>query len=116
MRTIRIHLPKDLWNAWSELDAIINIRMIHNHNLQTSRSHHFLAHAVFYIKKDEVGGDEPSQVSIGGKIPFNLWDTDVCCILWVVRWSSKGLIPVRPQVHLKSEVLLQTGRALGLHD
>ena len=42
------------------------------------------------------------------------WSNDVTTILWAVRWSAKGLMPVRPEVHLKAALVLQPGRACHL--
>ena len=57
---------------------------------------------------------EPSQNTIGSKVAMDEWETDVTTVLWVVRWTARGLMPIRPQVHLKVSAVLSTGRALEL--
>ena len=57
---------------------------------------------------------KPNQTSIGSKIPFSEWNSSVAGMYWLVRWSTKGLAPVRPLIHLKAEAVLPSGRALAL--
>ena len=59
--------------------------------------------------------EEPNQMAIAGKVSLAEWQNDVVTIVWVVRWTNKGLMPIRPQVHLRAEAVLPTGRALELH-
>lgn len=35
-------------------------------------------------------------------------------IVWIVRWTSKGLMPVKPEVHLRGQLALESGKACKL--
>jgi len=71
-------------------------------------------HTIVYQKKDDATEDA-TQATIGHKVPYSAWMTDVVEVLWVVKWQQKGLMPIKPQVHLKGELELKTGRAVALH-
>lgn len=40
------------------------------------------------------------------------WETLATCIIWSVRWTARGLSPVRPNVCLKTNVQIQPGHAI----
>lgn len=62
--------------------------------------------------------EEPAEVSIhnvAGKAAMASWATEATEILWVVRWTQKGLTPVRPAVYMKGAVSLPPGHACYLN-
>ena len=68
-------------------------------------------HRVCFVPKDDA--KEISQHNLGNKFPLTTWGTasSTMVCLWHVRWSPKGLMPVKPAVHLVGELVLPAGRA-----
>ena len=68
-------------------------------------------HKVVFCPKEESG--EVNINSLAAKEALHSWNSSQCLeILWVVRWTAKGLMPVKPAVYLKGSVVLAVGRAL----
>ena len=65
---------------------------------------------VFYLKTDE--SIAVNQNNMASKLPATTWDSEVTKIVWAVRWTTKGLMPVCPRVVLHRDCDLGTGRAL----
>ena len=57
-------------------------------------------------------GAEISAHSFGVKCDHSYWGSDMSQVMWHVRWTQKGLMPVKPAVHLTNRVSLPAGRAL----
>ena len=74
-----------------------NIEVVHN--------------VVFVPKNDGLVGKDINCHNIAAKEVFSAWNTDVLKTLWVVRWATKGLMPVKPVVHLNGSLHLLPGRA-----
>ena len=54
-----------------------------------------MKHKVVCVKKDSAV--EPCQSNVGMFLPFDIWSgSPLVKVLWVVRWTQKGLMPVRP--------------------
>ena len=52
-------------------------------------------HKVAFIKKDAQGG-ESTQANVGKDMPFDTYAVSPTAeVLWVVRWTQKGLMPIR---------------------
>ena len=73
-------------------------------------------HNVCWVNKaDEDGaGDAVNQSNIAGKLAPAEWGTAAIKVVWIVRWTTKGLMPARPAVYLVGKTALSTGRALSL--
>ena len=71
-------------------------------------------HRVVYLKKEGTGDNVGTdlQSTIGAKLGFSYWDSPVSVILWVVRWTAKGLMPVKPVVYSSGSSVLASGRSL----
>ena len=65
-----------------------------------------------------VNQDDEKEVNInniGQKVQesgVETWNNEFFIVVWVVRWTAKGLQPVKPCVHLRAELVLPPGRAL----
>ena len=74
-------------------------------------------HRIVYQVKQPAEGTGPSthyQASIASAIPSASWATDICKLIWMVRWTQKGLMPVKANIHLSADVTLLSGKALDL--
>ena len=74
-------------------------------------------HRVIFQPVDAGESATPTQGNIGCKDTPQFWmSSGVVSIIWVVRWTAKGLMPVRPEVILTKGVLnLGPGRFCNLH-
>ena len=68
-------------------------------------------HRILFLPKDDQG-TEISAHSFGVKCDYSYWGSDMSQVMWHVRWTQKGLMPVKPAVHLTNRVSLPAGRAL----
>ena len=66
---------------------------------------------VFAPKNDGLADKDINCHNIAAKEELTVWNTDVLKTLWVVRWATKGLMPVKPVVHLNGSLHLLPGRA-----
>jgi hypothetical protein len=69
------------------------------------------SHRVVYQPKQ----DEDKEINannIGKKESPSTWSSGCLCVLWVVRWAQKGLMPVKPVVHIWGDVMIPTGKCL----
>ena len=62
-------------------------------------------------KNEELADKDINCHNIAAKEEFKVWNTDVLNTLWVVRWTAKGLMPVKPTVHLTGSLTLLPGKA-----
>ena len=68
-------------------------------------------HRVAFMHKDEEGV-AITYGNIGTKEDVNVWETKNTHVLWNVRWTAKGLMPVKPAIYLKGgDLVLAAGRA-----
>ena len=71
-----------------------------------------VTHNVVFTPKNEGLADKDLYChNIVTKEELKVWNTDVLKTLWVVRWTAKGLMPVKPVVHLNGSLNLLPGRA-----
>ena len=71
---------------------------------------------------DSADGDEgndasvakPAQANIASLVPVQKWTTDLTEIVWLVKWSLNGLMPVRPLVVLSSAGSLKPGESIAI--
>ena len=66
---------------------------------------------VFTPKNEGLADNDLNCHNIATKEELKVWNTDVLNTLWVVRWAAKGLMPVKPVVHLNGSLHLLPGRA-----
>ena len=67
---------------------------------------------VIFVPKNEGLADKDINChNIAAKEELKVWNTNVLKTLWVVRWATKGLMPVKPVVHLNGSLHLLPGRA-----
>ena len=61
------------------------------------------------------GSTEAKAESLAAMLPLSTWaESDNASIIWSMRWASNGLMPVRPQVVLDTDVELGPNSALPL--
>ena len=65
-------------------------------------------------KEDNAHYTTMDHKHIAGAVPTNLWRNGVTDIVWTVRWSLKGLTPVRPAVALVVATNVTASKALPL--
>jgi hypothetical protein len=65
----------------------------------------------------EAASADINHANIGAKESFPQWcASDVVSVLWVVRWTAKGLMPVKPVMHLtKGALVLPPGRCCAMY-
>lgn len=59
-------------------------------------------------------GGKMTQLSVATGIPAWLWESHCTATVWVVKWHTNGLMPVRPQVIFTAEAVIPSGKALML--
>ena len=60
-----------------------------------------VTHNVIFVPKNEGLADKDINChKIGAKEEQKVWNADVMKTLWAVRWVPKGLMPIKPSVHL----------------
>ena len=45
------------------------------------------------------------------KEPLTSWNPEIVQLRWQVRWTQKGLMPVKPVLHLTGSLALPAGHA-----
>ena len=58
-------------------------------------------------------GELPSvlQTQVGALIGKHAWQSSFTSIVWVVKWTASGLMPVRPQIVATAAITIPVGRA-----
>ena len=69
-------------------------------------------HRVIFQKKDGEEG-QIGKHNLGMKLPFR--SSPLLKVIWHVRWTTKGLTPVKPACHVMGQVNLASEEALRLH-
>jgi hypothetical protein len=86
----------------------------HSLTADAINSQHFTlltTHRVAFMPKDEEG-TAITHGNIGTKEDVNVWETTNTHVLWNVRWTAKGLMPVKPAIYLKGgDLVMAAGRA-----
>lgn len=78
-------------------------------------------HRVGFLTKDGPGSEgEPEAQSHHGnfatKGSLSAWNSTILMVVWNVRASAKGLMPVKPAVHLRGGLAVGAGRAVKCSD
>ena len=75
-------------------------------------------HHVWFTKKPDSEGTAAAaahtHLSIASVLDHNEWNTRASKLVWVVRWTAKGLMPVKAAAVLTQSGKLATGRAVKL--
>ena len=83
-------------------------------------------HEVYYCPASktnaqvEASGDDPTNLELKGSsslaslVPLSTCKFEHCSIMWAVKWATKGLMPIKPQVALTYDVEIQPGTAVHL--
>ena len=81
-------------------------------------------HEVYYCPASktnaqvEESGDDPTNLELKGSsslaslVPLSTCKFEHCSIMWAVKWATKGLMPIKPQVALTYDVEIQPGTAV----
>ena len=70
-------------------------------------------HRVGFIAKEDQG-NELTANAVGTKEDQNVWNSQLMHVFWHVRWTAKGLMPVKPAIHLLEALDLPAGRSCHL--
>ncbi len=70
-------------------------------------------HRVLFLPKDD-SSSEVTTNNIATKEELQYWMSEQMEVLWVVRWTAKGLMPVKPVVHIRETCVLPPVRATAL--
>ena len=66
-------------------------------------------HRVCIVVEPIGDGEGTTLQNIGAKTTLSSFDNDCSQIYWIMRWSPKGLMPVKPVVYMKAGIALQPG-------
>ena len=70
-------------------------------------------HRIAFAYKPEGEAVEVSQANVAAKEILATWNSGLLQVLWLVRWSAKGLMPVKPVVQFRAAgVSLLAGRSV----
>ena len=72
-----------------------------------------MTHNVIFVPKNEGLADKDincHNIAVKEKY-LNVWNSGVMKTLWVVRRTPKGLLPIKPSVHLTGLLKLSPGKA-----
>ena len=72
-----------------------------------------MTHRVLFVPKED-SSSECTINNIATKEELQHWVSEQVEVLWVVRWTAKGLMPVKPLVHTCEACVLPPGRAAAL--
>ena len=68
------------------------------------------------VKPEQKGADGHVNLaysSVAGCLPTSCWQNNLATeILWSVKWTARGLTPVRPNICLKEPCKIQAGHAI----
>ena len=70
-------------------------------------------HQICFVPVEQAATDKETttQNNIASKEDVKHWNSGIMHVLWAVRWTAKGLQPIKPVVHLKGELVIPPGRA-----
>ena len=72
-------------------------------------------HRVPFTPKEEAGS-VLNIGNIGSKEDKNIWNSKCSRVFWNVRWTAKGLMPIKPAIYLHGgQLVLAAGRACHLN-
>jgi hypothetical protein len=67
---------------------------------------------IAFLPKDDQSELTPNNFAI--KETTSAWETKVTSIVWHMRWTQKGLQPIKPAVHVKTAFSVGGGQACRL--
>ena len=65
---------------------------------------------------DEQPGGKVSVTNLGNRCELELWKTKFSDVVWHVRWTAKGLMPIKPSVVFTEDIAIPAGHAALLAD
>ena len=75
-----------------------------------------VTHRVAFMPRSEESTAEASFGNVALPEKDTTWiQSKALCVLWHCRWTTKGLSPVKPAVHLRGSIVLKPGQALNCH-
>ena len=93
-------------------DAQICYHSIKVDEADPQKFHIEVKHNVIFVPKNEELADRDINChNTAAKEELKVWNTNVLKTLWAVRWAPKGLIPIKPSVHLTGFLKLSPGKA-----
>jgi hypothetical protein len=72
-----------------------------------------ITHRVTFTCQPETATDDIKPFTFASRVT-NLaeWSNDITEMIWMVRWTNKGLTPIKPAVYLSNTCELGPGRAI----
>ena len=70
-----------------------------------------MTHKIIFVPRSDESDKTCSTSNIGKMEPLPIWDQGCLHTLWCMRWAAKGLMPVKPVVHLNGNCVLPAGKA-----
>ena len=64
------------------------------------------------VKAEPLAGEDGGllqQKHVAGLVDVDVWKTSFTAVVWMTRWTAKGLTPVRPFIAVSRDVLLEAG-------
>jgi hypothetical protein len=62
----------------------------------------------------QMPSDEPKAGAFAIKLDEKSWNTNITHMLWQVRWTPKGLTPIKPAVYTLADINILPGRTLNI--
>ena len=69
-------------------------------------------HRIAYVPKEDQGEKVNDCSAFGTKEEPEVWQNEVTRVLWHMRWTQEGLMPVKPAVHMLCGQTVSAGRAI----
>ena len=69
-------------------------------------------HKICFIAEKENQGSKAQTFAL--QVPLKCWNTNVTQVLWQVRWTTKGLTPIKPAIYTMVNIELPPGRCISL--
>ena len=69
-------------------------------------------HKIAFSLISEGSAEHKSANVFGACVPLKTWNTKYSQVLWQVKWTAKGLTPVKPAIYSKAELELLPGRCI----
>ena len=94
-------------------DAQICYHSIKVDEADPQKFHIKVTHNVIFVPKNEGLADNDityHNIAVKEK-DLNVWNSGVIKTWWVVRWTPKGLLPIKPSVHVTGLLKLSPGKA-----
>ena len=66
--------------------------------------------------EDDGAGGKVTVTNLGKCCELSLWKTKFSDIVWHVRWTAKGLMPIKPSVVFTTDLVVPSGKAAQLTD